>query len=432
MSIIIRDLNGKSININTRRIDSIQSLKEKIYSRTGISINDQVLTFAGKHLEDYKKLYEYNILRNSILNLSLRLKGGIPPLSTLIFNSGSINTSPKVALINSPFSFTATNMLTATCTSGSVSITPTPPIGLSTSVVAQKLVLSGTVTSGAGTYTVTLTCDSGNGNGDGVSSFSFTLYIVSPSAYVFSANVYGNVTGTVGSPLFYTPELISGASVSSSNLSISSYTSSSITNLTNGFSSGNAVISFTPSAGDNGVYSYTIICISGTGGSNINGLNSVSGNIIIDTTIPCIVSGQRILTPSGYKLIDNIYNGDMITTSQNKDVVALNYTKKFEFTTNETAPYIIPKDSINPSYPPKDIFLSAEHRIQTNYNWVTPKELSKYNPNVRQINVGKPVIYYNIETPNYATDHLVLEGTTIGSYRFPGNYNLVNIHDNIL
>ena len=162
-----------------------------------------------------------------------------------------------------------------------------------------------------------------------------------------------------------------------------------------------------------------------TGGLTIYFTLTISGGI------PCIVSGQKILTPSGYKLIDNIYNGDMITTSQNKDVVALNYKKAFEFTTDITAPYIIPKDSINPSYPPKDIFLSAEHRIQTNYNWVTPKELSKYNPEVRQINIGKPVTYYNIETPNSATDYLVLEGTTIGSYYFPGNQNIINIHNNL-
>ena len=143
--------------------------------------------------------------------------------------------------------------------------------------------------------------------------------------------------------------------------------------------------------------------------------------------MPCIVKGQRILTPNGYKLIENIYNGDIITTSQNKDVVALNYKKAFEFTTDMTAPYIIPQDSIYPSYPPKDIFLSADHKIKTNHNWITPKELSKYNPDVRQINIGKPVTYYNIETPNYSTDHLVLEGTTIASLWVKGNnVNLID------
>ena len=326
MSIIVRDIYGKSINIKVRRIDSIQSLKEKIYSRTGISINDQVLTFAGKYLENYRKLYEYNILRNSILNLNLGLKGGT--LSTSVFSASTLNNAEKSATVGVAFSYAAENMPSHTVTTGTVTASPTLPASLSASVVSNQLVLSGTPLSGdVGSYTVTFTCTAGNGLGTGISTFNFTLTI----------------------------------------------------------SSG----------------------------------------------VACIVSGQRILTPNGYKLIDNIYNGDMITTSQNKDVVALNYKGVFQFTTDITAPYIIPKDSINPSYPPKDIFLSAEHRIHTNYNWVTPKELSKYNPEIRQLNIGKPVTYYNIETPNYATDHLVLEGTTIGSYGFPGSVNLVNIHDNL-
>ena len=320
MSIIVRNINGKSININTKRIDSIQSLKEKIYSRTGISINDQVLTFAGKYLENYKKLYEYNILRNSILNLNLGLKGGVAPGP---FTSTSPNTAAKSATVGVAFSYTAVNTGAATVSAGNATATPTLPASLTTSVVSNQLVLSGTPLIGdVGVYNVTMTASSSTGTG-GQLSFGFVL--------------------------------------------------------------------------------------------------TISGDV------PCIVSGQRILTPNGYKLIDNIYNGDMITTSQNKDVVALNYKKAFEFTTDITAPYIIPQDSIYPSYPPKDIFLSADHKIKTNHNWITPKELSKYNPDVRQINIGKPVTYYNIETPNYSTDHLVLEGTTIASLWVKGdNVNLVD------
>jgi len=324
MSIIVRNINGKSININTRRIDSIQSLKEKIYSRTGISINDQVLTFAGKYLENYKKLYEYNILRNSILNLNLGLKGGVAPGP---FVSGSPNTDAKSATVGVFFTFTVTNVSGATVTAGSVTGKPS---SFGISVVSDQLVLSGTPV-----------------NGD-----------------------------VAGSP-------------------------------------------------------YTV-AMTATGYDGIGGVVTITFTLTISGDVACIVSGQRILTPNGYKLIENIYNGDIITTSQNKDVVAFNYTDKFEFTTDMTAPYIIPRDSIYPSYPPKDIFLSADHKIKTNYNWVTPKELSKYNPVVRQINIGKPVTYYNIETPNYATDHLVLEGTTIASFWVKGDTNLVNIHDNTL
>ena len=326
MSIIIRDFNGKSININTRRIDSVQSLKEKIYSQTGISINDQVLSFAGKYLENYKKLYEYNILRNSILNLSMRLKGGIGNYP--IFAPGEPNTTQKTATVGSLFSF-------------------------------------------------------------------FVLLTIPNSC------LSANVTGLPGS---FSTIIVDGT----------------------------LEITGTPISEDIAVYIIDVTCTNSTAGPGIGGgINNFQFNLEIVNGVPCIVKGQRILTPNGYKLIENIYNGDIITTSLNKDVVALNYKRAFEFTTDETAPYIIPKDSINPSYPPKDIFLSAEHRIQTNYNWVTPKELSKYNPEIRQLNIGKPVTYYNIETPNYATDHLVLEGTTIASYRFPGSENLVNIHDNL-
>ena len=320
MSIIIRDFNGKSININAKRIDSIQSLKEKIYSRTGIHVNDQVLTFFGKHLEDYKRLYEYNILRNSILNLNLGLKGGaLGP-----FQTGSPNFDAKSATVGSFFTYTVIN--DGACTVIDADLIGAPSSGsLTLSYVSNQVVISGTPV-----------------NADATGS----PYYIEIHASTFTGN------------------------------------------------SGGLTIYFT---------------------------------LTISGGVPCIVKGQRILTPNGYKLIENIYNGDIITTSQNKDVVALNYKKAFEFTTDITAPYIIPKDSIYPSYPPKDIFLSADHKIKTNHNWVTPKELSKYNPDVRQINIGKPVTYYNIETPNYSTDHLVLEGTTIASLWVKGdNVNLVD------
>jgi hypothetical protein len=326
MSIIVRNIDGKSININVRRIDSIQSLKEKIYSRTGISINDQVLSFAGKYLENYRKLYEYNILRNSILNLNLGLKGG--SIQPACFQTGAPNTNAKSATVGVAFSYTLVNDGSCECTTATVSFSPS------------------------------------------LASGNFTVAVPSK----------------------------------------------------------NAVFSGTAGAGDVGTYTVTVVAATFTG---TTGTNTIIFTLTISAAVACIVSGQRILTPNGYKLIDDIYNGDLVTTSQNKDVVALNYKGVFQFTTNETAPYIIPKDSINPSYPPKDIFLSAEHRIQTNYNWVTPKELSKYNPEVRQLNIGKPVTYYNIETPNSATDYLVLEGTTIGSYYFPGNQNIINIHNNL-
>ena len=248
MNIIVKDLHGKTININTKRIDSIQSIKEKIQKRTGILVNDQLLTFTGKYLENYKKLFEYNILRNSILNLSLGLKGGaLGP-----FQSGSPNTDGKTATVGVAFTYTAVNASGCVVYAGSTS---NGPSSLTVSVVSNQLVLSGTPVSG--------------------------------------------------------------------DLSGSPYT---------------VIMQATSSSGTAGQLTFTFL-------------------LTINTTTACIVSGQRILTPNGYKLIDNIYNGDLITTSENKEVKVLNYRGDFEFTTKDTAPYIIPKDSIYYGCPQKDIFL---------------------------------------------------------------------------
>ena len=318
MNIIVKDLHGKTININTKRIDSIQSIKEKIQKRTGILVNDQLLTCTGKYLENYKKLFEYNILRNSILNLSLGLKGGaLGP-----FQSGSPNTDGKTATVGVAFTYTAVNASGCVVYAGSTS---NGPSSLTVSVVSNQLVLSGTPVSG--------------------------------------------------------------------DLSGSPYT---------------VIMQATSSSGTAGQLTFTFL-------------------LTINTTTACIVSGQRILTPNGYKLIDNIYNGDLITTSENKEVKVLNYRGDFEFTTKDTAPYIIPKDSIYYGCPQKDIFLSKDHKIKTDFHWITPKQLSKYNKDVRQINIGKPVIYYNIETPNYLTDHLVLEGTVIDSLNSKNRISTENL-----
>ena len=227
-------------------------------------------------------------------------------------------------------------------------------------------------------------------------------------------------TATVGVAFTYTAVNASGCVVYAGS------TSNGPSSLTVSVVSNQLVLSGTPVSGDLSGSPYTVI-MQATSSSGTAGQLTFTFLLTINTTTACIVSGQRILTPNGYKLIDNIYNGDLITTSENKEVKVLNYRGDFEFTTKDTAPYIIPKDSIYYGCPQKDIFLSKDHKIKTDFHWITPKQLSKYNKDVRQINIGKPVIYYNIETPNYLTDHLVLEGTVIDSLNSKNRISTENL-----
>ena len=74
--IFVKTLNNKNIVLEVDPLETIKSLKQKIFDKEGVPVNEQRLNHVGKELQDDLTVADYNIQRESGLDMSLRVRGG--------------------------------------------------------------------------------------------------------------------------------------------------------------------------------------------------------------------------------------------------------------------------------------------------------------------------------------------------------------------
>jgi hypothetical protein len=154
----------------------------------------------------------------------------------------------------------------------------------------------------------------------------------------------------------------------------------------------------------------------GFGGGGGYGAGIASNSVLPRTvTPPCFVQGTRILTPTGYKRVEELQTGDNILTADNRIVPIQMYSFTIQKATKDTAPYRIPSGALGNLIPQKDIHVSPRHAVKDRKGrWQIPKYLGT---KAIQYGIGESVTYYHVECPNYYRDNLIAEGMEVESYK---------------
>ena len=75
--IFVKTPSRRTVTLAVSDTDTVQSVKEKLAEREGISVDEQRLLYAGKQLEGAETLSQYGVKKDSTLDLSLALRGGM-------------------------------------------------------------------------------------------------------------------------------------------------------------------------------------------------------------------------------------------------------------------------------------------------------------------------------------------------------------------
>lgn len=150
-----------------------------------------------------------------------------------------------------------------------------------------------------------------------------------------------------------------------------------------------------------------------------NNFTNISGTGLLAATIThelsgavCLTESCKVLTKSGYKNVGDIKVGDKLLTDKNKESVVKRIYKETKKVTEETKPYMVPKNYYGENKPNRDIFISGNHMIKN-----ARKNLWYRTKNVfEQKWESEEVTYYNFELENYMEDNMIVNGVIMESW----------------
>jgi hypothetical protein len=136
----------------------------------------------------------------------------------------------------------------------------------------------------------------------------------------------------------------------------------------------------------------------------------------VDTgAVPCLVRGTRLLTPTGYRAVEDLYAGDELTTADGRVVnITQAYESVIESCSAANGAWSIPRGFFGKGSAAVTVSPNHAVKVPGTNNWFIPGYATKeQKARMKQAAEGSRMEYYHIELPNYLQDDMVLEGGAV-------------------
>ena len=120
---------------------------------------------------------------------------------------------------------------------------------------------------------------------------------------------------------------------------------------------------------------------------------------------PCFCRGTLLLTPTGYRPVQDLREGEMVLCPPDNRPVPIRKMFCEEIVGDRgTIPCRIPKHFFQENVPSDDIFLSGNHAIFVHGQWTLPNHVPGLH--LDDSFLGKRFEYYHVALSNYGVDKL--------------------------
>jgi hypothetical protein len=139
---------------------------------------------------------------------------------------------------------------------------------------------------------------------------------------------------------------------------------------------------------------------------------------IVTNEVPCLLKGMKILTETGYKLIEELTENDKILTGDNRLTNIQRIYTSYVYPDDNTLPLIIEPGKYGAI---EYIYISKAHKILIDNKFYIADNL-----NLPQLDIVslEPIQYYHIQTDDYINDTMIVNGVIVETFTNDLNLSL--------